>query len=85
MEICCPSPENSVITCRKKFVPLRYALYALMWGDVGSAIGRAYILAFSRGLCTLYLYGLTTWVMQHYTFAKSQSCVSAVVLKHSRF
>lgn len=55
---CCPSPDNPVIIPNQKTAPMRKALYAFMWGEVGAAICRGY----TFGLVTGLLHLVTMWI-----------------------
>ena len=47
---CCHSPDDPVIEPDEKTLRMRSALLAITYGDVGSAIGRAYIFGFSTAV-----------------------------------
>jgi len=49
MEGCCPSPDTPVITPNDKTMYFRTTLRAIMYGEIGAAIGRAYVFGFMTG------------------------------------
>ena len=55
---CCPSPSNPVIEPNSKTQKERLTLYAIMYGEVGSALCRAYTLGFLTGLLHL----ISLWI-----------------------
>ena len=55
---CCPSPDQAVIIPDRSLERQRKALYALMYGEVGVALCRAYTLGFFTGLLHL----ITMWI-----------------------
>lgn len=55
---CCPSPNNPVIEPNSKTVVQRKCLYALMYGEIGQALCRAYTLGFLTGVLHL----ISLWI-----------------------
>lgn len=55
---CCPSPSNPVIVPNQKTESQRKSLHAIMYGEIGAAICRAYTLGFLTGVLHL----LTIWI-----------------------
>ena len=58
MEECCPSPDYPVIHPRTKTVKYRKALQAIMYGEIGAAIGRAYVFGFLTGV----MHMISMWI-----------------------
>ena len=50
---CCPTADSPVITPNPKTLRERDVLYALMWGEVGSAICRGFVFGFMTGVLHL--------------------------------
>ena len=55
---CCPSPNNPVILPTLKTERQRKSLHALMYGEVGAAVCRAYTFGFLTGLLHL----ISMWI-----------------------
>ena len=55
---CCPSPDEPVIEPTAHTAKLRSALRAIMYGEAGAAIGRAYIFGFTTGVAHL----ISLWI-----------------------
>jgi len=55
---CCPSPNNPVIIPNTSTAIQRKCLYAIMFGEVGAAICRAYTFGFLTGLLHL----ISIWI-----------------------
>ena len=49
MDACCPSPSNPIIPLTENNKMERLSLYLLMIGEIGAAIGRAYVFGFMTG------------------------------------
>ena len=49
MEGCCPSADYPVIMPNTKTSKQRIALKSIMYGEIGAAIGRAYVFGFLTG------------------------------------
>ena len=58
MDGCCPSPDYPVMMPTIKTSRYRQALRAIMYGEVGAAIGRAYIFGFLTGFMHL----ISMWI-----------------------
>ena len=55
---CCPSPSHPVIVPNRNTERQRQSLYALMYGEVGAALCRAYTLGMLTGLLHL----ISLWI-----------------------
>ena len=68
---CCHSPDDPVIEPDEKTLRMRSALLAIAYGDVGSAIGRAYIFGFSTAVVHLASIWIdyTAYASMHYLWA----------------
>jgi len=55
---CCPSPNNPVIVPNMRTSNMRKAIYAIMYGEVGAAICRAYTFGFLTGVLHL----ISMWI-----------------------
>ena len=72
--ICCPSPNNPVIVPTPKTTRMRNAMYTFAWGEVGVAIGHAFIFGFIMGIFHL----VVVWI--NYTnYATMNFCGSMIV------
>ena len=49
----CPTPESPVIMANRKTEQERKVLWYITYGEIGSAIGRAYIFGFLQGMVHL--------------------------------
>ena len=58
MEGCCPNADSSVISPTKNVARERLALKALMYGEIGVAIGRGFVFGFMTGALHL----LSMWI-----------------------
>ena len=74
MEGCCPSVDEPVICLTASLKTLRMALRALMWGDMGAAIGRAYVFGFMTGALHL----VSMWI-DYMGFATMHYCQVMVI------
>ena len=72
--ICCPSPDEPVIEPNTKTLKMRSALQAIMYGEIGAAIGRAYIFGFTTGLFHL----VSMWI-DYMGYATMHFCQVLVV------
>ena len=58
MEECCPSPDFPVINPTSKTIKYRKALQAIMYGEVGAAVARAYVFGFLTGV----MHMISMWI-----------------------
>lgn len=71
---CCPSPDEPVIEPTEETTKMRNALHAIMYGEIGAAIGRAYIFGFTTGLAHL----ISMWI-DYMGYATMHYCQVMVV------
>ena len=74
MEGCCPSADYPVIMPTIKTSKERLALQAIMYGEIGAAIGRAYIFGFLTGA----MHMISMWI-DYMGYATMHYCQVLVV------
>ena len=74
MNGCCPSPDDPVIVPNEKTAKMRSALHSIMYGEIGAAIGRAFIFGFTTGVAHL----ISMWI-DYMGYATMHYCQVMVV------
>ena len=71
---CCPMADQPMIVPNQKTSMQRKALYAIIYGEVGAGIGRAYIFGFLTGA----LHMVTIWI-DYMGYATMHYCQVTVI------